>query len=328
MRRRAFIVGLGAAAWPLAAWAQQQPDRMRRIGVLATTAEGDREVRALITAFATQLRDLGWTEGKNVRIDYRWPGGDTTRNGPLAKELVELKPDVLFATNNTAAVVMRQYTLAIPIVFVQVGDAVAAGLVTNLARPEGNITGFDTFEYSIGGKWIEALRDVAPGLRRVAAFFDPGSAPWPLYVRAIEAAARPLGVQVIPSPVQTDTEIERAFAALATEPDGGVILVPTASVVSRRETIIALAAKHRLAAMYPYRFFAAEGGLMSYGSDLGVQYRQAASYVDRILKGAKPADLPVQQPTRFEFVLNLKTAKALGLTVPNTLLATADEVIQ
>jgi putative tryptophan/tyrosine transport system substrate-binding protein len=224
---------------------------------------------------------------------------------------------------------LRRYTLAIPIVFVQVGDPVAAGLVTNLARPEGNVTGFTTHEYSIGGKWIEVLKQAAPGLRRAAVLFDPASPSWPLNVRPIEAAAPSLGVQLIRAPVQSDAEIDRAFAAFAAEPDGAVILVPTASVVLRREKIIALAARHHLPAIYPYRYFAAEGGLMSYGmTDPADQYRQAASYVDRLLKGEKPANLPIQQPTKFELVINLKTAKALGLTIPETLLATADEVIQ
>jgi putative ABC transport system substrate-binding protein len=275
-----------------------------------------------------RLREIGWTDGKNVRIDYRWGGGDEARTAPLAKELVELKPDVLFAHNTSCAVALRRYTFAIPIVFVQVGNPVAAGLVTNLARPEGNITGFTSYEYGIGAKWIEVLKQAAPGLRRAAVLFDPASPSWPLSVRPVEAAARSLGVQLIPAPVQSDAEIERAFAAFAAEPDGAVIAVPTASVVLRREKIIALAARHHLPAIYPYRYFAAEGGLMSYGIDPADQYQQAASYVDRLLKGEKPADLPIQQPTKFEFVINLKTAKALGLTIPETLLATADEVIQ
>jgi putative ABC transport system substrate-binding protein len=326
--RREFITLLGgAAAWPLAARAQETA-QVRRIGVLTTHVESDQELRSWMAAFATRLQQLGWTDGKTFRIDYRWGGGDATRIAPLAKELVELQPDVLLAGNNSCAVALRQYTLAIPIVFVQVGDPVAAGLVTNLARPEGNITGFNSFEFAIGGKWIEALKDCVPGLRQAAVFFDPSTPAWPQYVRAIEAAAPSLGVQLSPFPVQTDAEIERAFAAFATAPNGALIVVPTTSVVLRREKIIALAARYRVPAMYPYRFLAAEGGLMSYGSDVANQYRQAAVYVDRLLRGAKPADLPVQQPSRFEFVINLKTAKALGLDIPAPLLARADEVIE
>ena len=327
MTRRKFIAGLGsAAAWPVVARAQQV-ERVRRIGVLITQAESDGQQQSFVAAFDMRLREIGWTDGKNVRIDYRWSGGEA-RIALLAKDLVEPKPDVLFAANTSCAVALRRYTLAIPIVFVQIADPVAAGLVTNLARPEGNITGFTNYEYAIGGKWIQALKEAAPGLRRAAVLFDPASVSWPLHVRAVEAAAPSLGVQLIPAPVQSDAEIERAFAAFAAEPDGAVIAVPTASVGLRREKIIALAARHHLPAIYPYRYYAAEGGLMSYGTDPADQYRQAASYVDRLLKGEKPANLPIQQPTKFEFVINLKTAKALGLTIPETLLATADEVIQ
>jgi putative ABC transport system substrate-binding protein len=328
MRRREFITALGGAAvWPRAAHAQQH-DRVRQIGVLTTQAESDQETRAWVTAFVTRLRELGWKEGENVQIDYRWGGGDATRTATLAKELVDLRPDVLLAANYSSAVALRQYTLVIPIVFALVGDPAAAGLVTNLAHPEGNITGFSNYEFSIGSKWIEALKECAPGLRRAAVFFDPSTPNWPLYVRAIEAAAAALGVRLIPFSVQSDAEIESAFAAFTTEPNGAVMAVPSTSVVLHRKEIIALAARHRLPAIYPYRFFVAEGGLMSYGTDAVDQYRQAASYVHRLLKGEKPADLPVQQPTKFVFVINLRTAKALGLTVPPTLLATADEVIE
>jgi putative tryptophan/tyrosine transport system substrate-binding protein len=299
IRRRQFITLLGgaAAAWPLTARAQQS-ERVRRIGVLMPQAESDPEQRSWTTAFATRLRELGWRQGENAQIDYRWLGGDTTRAASLAKELVDLQPDVILAATNTPAVALRQYTLAIPIVFTQVSDPVAAGLVTNLARPEGNITGFTVFEFAIAGKWIEALKECAPGLTRAGVF-----SPWPLYLRAIEAAAPSLGVKPIPFPVQSDAEIERAFAGFATEPNGAIIAIPTATVVRRREKIIAFAARHRLPAMYPYRFFVADGGLMSHGTDLADLYWRAAFYIDRILKGAKPADLPVQQPTKFEFVI-------------------------
>ena len=329
MRRRDFITLLGgaAAAWPVAARAQQ-PDRMWRIGVLLSQAESDPVARSFTTAFASRLRELGWIEGKNLRIDYRWGGGDATHMLPLAKELVALKPDALLAATAVSAAALRQYTLTIPIVFTQVGDPVAFGLVTNLARPTGNITGFTPFDYAIGGKWLEALKECAPSLTRVAVFFESGNPSSTQYVPAIEAAASLLGVGLVPSPVKSDTEIERAFAVFAAEPNSAVIAVPTAAVVRHRGQIIALAAEHRLPAMYPYRFFAAEGGLMSYGTDLIHQFRQAALYIDRILKGEKPSGLPVQQPTRFELVINLKTAKALGLTVPIGLLVRADDVIE
>jgi putative ABC transport system substrate-binding protein len=329
MKRRAFITLLGGAAatWPLAARGQQ-PDRMWRIGVLLSQAESDPVARSYITAFATRLRELGWTEGKNLRIDYRWGGGDAAPMPRLAEELVVLQPDALLAATALSAAALRQYTLTIPIVFTQVGDPVAFGLVTNLARPTGNITGFTSFEYAIGGKWLQALKDCAPGLSRVAVFFESGNPSSIQYVTAIEAAASSLRVGLVPSPVQSDTDIERAFALFAAEKNGAVIAVPTAGVVRHRGQIIAFAAKHRLPGMYPYRFFAEEGGLMSYGTDLASQFRQAALYVDRILKGEKPSDLPVQQPTKFELVINLKTAKALGLTVPTGLLVRADEVIE
>ena len=279
-------------------------------------------------AFTTRLREVGWLEGSNLRIEYRWAGGDMTRVPSLAKELVELQPDVLVGTVNTVAQALRQYTLGIPIVFVQAGDPVASGLVTNLARPEGNTTGFATGEYEIGGKWLETLRECTPGLNRVALLFDPASQPWTLYARAIEPAARSLDVQLLPLPVQSDADIERAFAEFATKTNSGVIAFPTASVLARRSEIIAFAAKHRLPTMYPYRFFVTDGGLISYGVDVPELYRKAATYVDRILKGAKPADLPVQQPTKYELVVNLKTAKALGLKIPESFLTRADEVIE
>jgi putative ABC transport system substrate-binding protein len=246
----------------------------------------------------------------------------------LAKELVVLQPDALLAATAVSAAALRQYTLTIPIVFTQVGDPVAFGLVTNLAHPGGNITGFTSFDYAIGGKWLEALKECLPGLTRAGVFFESGNPSSIQYMSGIEAAASSLGVGLVPFPVQGDTDIERAFAAFAAEPNGAVIAVPTAAVVRHRGQIIAFAAKHRLPAMYPYRFFAAEGGLMSYGTDLTHQFRQAALYIDRILKGEKPPGLPVQQPTKFELVINLKTAKALGLTVPTGLLVRADEVIE
>lgn len=325
--RRQLISALGgAAAWPLAARAQQT-ERMRRIGVLSGQAESDPEPKSWITAFSTRLRQLGWTDGENVRIDYRWAGGDLTRLAPLAQELVGLRPDALLAVTNSSALALRQYTLSIPIVFVQVGDPVSTGLVTNLARPNGNITGFTAFEFSVGNKWIHLLRECA-SFSRAAVFFDPATPDWAEYVRAIEVAAPSQGVKLIPFPVQNAAEIEHGFTGFAAEPHGAVIVIPSAAILRYRQTIIALAAQRGLATMYPYRFFAVEGGLISYGSDVAEQHRQAASYIDRILKGEKPADLPVQQPTKFELVINLKTAKALGITVPQSLLVAADEVIE
>jgi putative ABC transport system substrate-binding protein len=329
MRRREFLglVGGAAVTWPTVASAQQV-QRTRRVGVLVPQGENDPEQRALTSAFVARLGELGWRPGENIQIDYRWAAGDSMRMPSLAKEIVELHPDVILSATVTASAAFRQHTLTIPIIFTQVADPVAAGLVTNLARPEGNITGFTVYEFSIGGKWIEALREYVPGLTRAAIFFDPGSLPWAGYMRAVEAAARTLGVQLIPFPVQSDPDIEQAFAGFATEPKRGAIVLPTGSTLRRRKKIIALAEQHRLPTIYPYRLFPKEGGLMSYGIDLVHQHRDAANYVDRILKGEKPADLPVQLATKFEFVINLKTAKMLGLTVPPALLARADEVIE
>jgi putative ABC transport system substrate-binding protein len=330
MRRRDLIKGLvgSAAAWSLAARAQQT-DQVRRIGVLWPWAESDPVARSWATAFATRLRELGWVEGSNLRIDHRWAGGDMTRITTLAKELVELQPDVLLGTVSTAALVLRQYTLAIPIVFVQTTDPVASGLVTNLARPEGNTTGFAVAaEFGIGGKWLEMLKECAPGLNRAALLFDPATPTSAFYVRAMEPAARSLGVQLLPFPMQSDADIERAFAEFAVKPHGGIITLATGSTLAHRGRIIALAAQYRLPATYPFRFFVTDGGLMSYGVDVPELYRQAATYVDRILKGAKLADLPVQQPTKYELVINRKTAAALGLVIPDKLLSTADEVIE
>lgn len=329
MKRREFItlIGGAAATWPLAARAQQ-PERMRRIGVLQALPESDPDFRSWRMLFAARLRELGWTDGENLRIDYRFGAGEAATIALVAKELVNLHPDALFAITALSAVALRQYTFTIPTVFVQVGDPVAFGLVTNLARPEGNITGFTSFNYAIGGKWIETVKDTVPGLTWAAIFFEAGNPSSTQYITAIEAGAAKLNVRLIPVPVQSVGDIDSAFAAFADVSSGAIIVAPVGTVVLHRKEIIARAARHRLPGMYPYRFFAAEGGLMSYGSDVGEQYRNAASYVDRILRGAKPNDLPVQQPTKFELVINLKTAKALGLDVPPSLLARADEVIE
>ena len=329
MRRREFITFLGGAAvaWPLAAQAQQA-NRMRRIGFLTSSAESDPEAQLWITAFRKGLEEFGWTDGHNVRIEYRFGGGDVTPMLRLAKELLALQPDVILASTGPAATAVRQQTLSIPIVFVQVPDPVAAGYVTNLARPEGNITGFTHFEFSIGGRWLQVIRDCAPGVNRVAIVFDPANPSWAAYLRTIEAAAPAFSMRLVPVAIRDAAEIEANITEFAREPNGALVVLPSPQTIVHRQIIIAVAAQHRLPAIYPYRFFVTDGGLMSYGVNLPDLYKQAASYVDRLLKGAKPADLPVQAPTKFELVLNLKTAKALGLTVPQPLLTRADEIIE
>jgi ABC-type uncharacterized transport system substrate-binding protein len=329
MRRREFISLLGGAttAWPFATRAQQ-PDRIRRVGFLISNAETDQEARNWITAFERRFAELGWTDGRNVRIEYRFGGGDATRMPQLAKELLELRPDAVLAATMVAATAVRQQTLSIPIVFVQVADAVSAGFVTNLARPEGNITGITNFEFSIGGKWLQVIKECAPAVSSVAVIFDPANPTWAPYLRTVEAAAPTFGMQLTPAGVTNAADIERDLTTFSRKPNGAVVVFPGPVTVLHRDTIIAMAAQHRLPAVYPYRFYALSGGLVSYGIDLPESYRRAASYVDRILKGAKPADLPIELPTKFELVINLKTAKALGIAVPPTLLATADEVIE
>src|SRR5215813_5988640 len=329
MRRREFIHLLGgaAAAWPVAAEAQQ-PDRVRRLGFLISSAETDQEARHWITAFERRFADLGWTDGRNVRIEYRFGGGDATRMRQLASELLELQPDAVLASATMAATAMRQQTLSTPIVFVQVADAVSAGFVTNIARPEGNITGIANFEFSMGGKWLQVIKDCAPMVSSVAVIFDPANPSWAPYLRAVEAAAPTFGMQLTPAAVTNAADIERDIAAFSRKPNGAIVVIPAPVTIIHSDTIIAMAGQHRLPAVYPYRFYALRGGLISYGNDLAEAYRRAASYVDRILKGAKPADLPVEFPTKFELVINLKTAKALGLDVPPTLLGRADEVIE
>jgi len=328
IRRREFIGLLGgAAAWPLAAEAQQ-PDRVRRLGFLISTAETDQEARNWITAFERRFAELGWTDGRNVRIEYRFGGGDATRMRQLARELLELQPDAVLASATMAATAVRQQTLSIPIVFVQVADAVSSGFVTNIARPEGNITGIANFEFSMGGKWLQVIKDCAPMVSSVAVIFDPANPSWAPYLRAVEAAAPTFGMQLTPAGVTNAADIERDIAAFSRKPNGAIVVIPAPVTVIHSDTIIAMAAKHRLPAVYPYRFYALRGGLVSYGNDLAESYRRAASYVDRILKGAKPADLPVEFPTKFELAINLKAAKAIGLDVPPTLLARADEVIE
>ena len=322
MRRRDFITLLGGAAapWPLAARAQQS-ERTRRIGVLTPYPADEPEgPNARLTAFAQALQQSGWAVGQNVQIDYRW--GD----GKYAAELVALAPEVILASSSAALAPLLEATRTVPIVFAGVGDPVAAGYVESLARPGGNATGFLVYEYGIGAKFLELLKEVAPRVTRVAVFRDSSIAAGPGMFGAIQALAPSLGVELRPVDVRDAGEIERAVAAFAQASGGGLIVLGRATI--HRGVIIALAAKHRLPAVYTLRYLAAAGGLISYGPDLLDQHRRAAGYVDRILRGEKPADLPVQAPTKYELVINLKTAKALGLTVPDTLLARADEVIE
>ena len=309
--RRKFIALIGgAAAWPLAARAEQG-EPMRRIGALMSTAADDPEGQARIAAFQQGLQQFGWTIGRNVRIDSRWPVGDSERTRRYAAELVALAPDVILATGSAAAAPLLQATRTVPVVFVIVPDPVGAGFVNSLARPGGNATGFIQFEYGISGKWLELLKQIAPGVTRAAILRDPAISAGIGQFGAIQAVAPSLGVEASPINVRAADEIERAVADFARAPNGGLIITGSALAIFHRHLIIALAAKHRLPAVYFQRTLVADGGLISYGADVLDQYRRAASYVARILKGEKPADLPVQTPTKYELVINLKTAKAL-----------------
>jgi putative ABC transport system substrate-binding protein len=329
MRRREFVILLGgsaAAAWPLAAHAQQS-NRLRVVGVLLAMAPDDPEAQLRVKAFEAGLRELGWTEGRNLRLEYRWAAGDAALLRKQATELVGLAPDLILATSTPVLAALRQEN-PLPIVFVQVTDPIGSGFVPNLARPGGSLTGFTSFEFTIGSKWLEALKHVAPAVTRVALIFNPDTAPFAhMFWQPVEDAAPSFDVEPMQAPVRDVGEIERTVAAFARQ-NCGLMVLPDVSTTNHRDLIIALAARHRLPAVYPYRYFATSGGLMSYGSDLADVYRRAASYVDRILKGAIPGDLPVQAPAKFEFVINLKTANALGLTVPPLWLGRADEVIE
>jgi len=329
MQRRQFIALLGGAAtWPLAARAQQ-PERMRRIGVLLNAASDDPGFQAWVGAFLQALALLGWTIGRNVRIDTRWAAANAGEIRRHAAELVALAPDVILAAGGSSVVgPLLQATRTVPIVFATAADPVAAGLVDSLARPGGNATGFMTGEYSIGGKWLELLKQIAPGVTRAAVLRDATQGSGTSQFAVIQAAAPSLGVEVKPVNMRDAEEIERGVTAFARSPGGGLVVASGPAAVRHRDLIVKLAAQHRLPAVYYERFFAASGGLISYGADYIDQYRRAAGYVDRILKGEKPADLPVQAPTKYELVINLKTAKALGLTVPPSLLASANEVIE
>jgi putative ABC transport system substrate-binding protein len=328
VKRREFITLLGgaAAAWPLAALAQQG-ERLRRIGVLMNGAADDPEGQARLIAFVQALQQFGWTDGRNVRIDTRWAAGDADRIRQYAAEFAAPAPDVILATGSFGVGPLLQATRAVPIVFVIVPDPVGAGFVDNLARPGGNATGFLQFEYALSGKWLELLKQVAPSVTRAAVIRDPAITAGIGQFGVIQSVAQSLGVEVSPVNVRDPGEIERAVAAFARTPNVGLIVTGSALATVHRRLIINLAARHKLPAAYVSRYFVTDGGLISYGADLVDQYRQAAGYVDRILKGEKPADLPVQAPTKYELVINLKTAKALGLQIPDKLIAIADEVI-
>jgi ABC-type uncharacterized transport system substrate-binding protein len=327
MRRRDFIklVGGSAAVWPLTSRAQQ-PDRMRRIGVLMNLAEGDAEAQARIAAFLRGLQQLGWTDSRNVRIDTLFAVGSGAEARKNVADLVARSPDVILATLSVGP--LLQVSSAVPIVFVIVPDPVGAGYVNSLARPGGNATGFLLFEYGIGGKWLELLKQVAPGVTRVAALRDPAISAGLGVFGAIQSAAQSFGVEASAINVRDASEIERDIAAFASSSNGGLIVTASGLANTHRSLIIALAARHSLPAVYFQRLFVADGGLISYGPNYLDQYRLAAGYVDRILKGEKPADLPVQAPTKYDLAINLKTAKALGLNVPNTLIGRADELIE
>jgi putative ABC transport system substrate-binding protein len=328
MKRREFIslVG-GAAAWPLTARAQQG-ERMRRIGVFAGLMESDPSVQPMIAAFRGALAKLGWTEGSNVLIEYRWRGGDADRMHRQAMELAALAPDVIFVSGGLGLERLLQATRAVPIVFAIVPDPLGSGFVESLSRPGGNATGFMMFEYNLSGKWLEMLKEIAPHVTRAAVLRDPTITAGIGQFAVIQSVALSRGVEVIPVNLRDAAEIKRTVANFARSDNGGLIVTAGAAAIVSRELIPTLAAEHKLPAVYPAREFVTSGGLISYAADFIDQYRRAASYVDRILRGEKPADMPVQAPTKYELVINLKTAKALGLTIPPTLLARADEVVE
>jgi len=328
MRRREFIAGLGsAAAWPMKA--RGQSERVRRIGVMNARPETDSEAQVWDTAFRKRLNELGWIEGRNIRIDYRWGSGSVDRMPMLAKELIEQNPEVLLAVTTPATAALLRETRSIPIVFAIVSDPIGTGFAASLARPGGNVTGFINIESSLSGKWLGLLREIAPHVARVAFMFNPKTAPYArYYLDTFRSAALALAAEPLEAPVYGAAEIEAAMAMLGREAGAGLVVMPDFSTGIHHKLIISLAERYRMPAVYPFRYYVTDGGLMSYGIDLADLLRGAASYVDRILRGAKPEDLPVQQPTKFEFIINLKTAKALGLTIPPTLLALADEVIE
>jgi putative ABC transport system substrate-binding protein len=328
MKRREFITLLGGAvAWPLPARAQQG-GRVRRIGVLMPFDENDTEIKLHVSAFTQALADLGWTDRRNVRIDFRWAGSDTNRIRALAHELVGLQPEIILASGTAATSAVQRETRTIPIVFASGGDPVASGLVARLDRLGGNVTGFGNYEATLGGKWLELLSEIALGLKRAAMMFNPDTAPASSLMPSFETAARSLKVAPIIAPVHSDGEIETAIIAVGSEPGGGVVQMPDGFMFGHRATIISAAARNNVPAIYDQSAYPREGGLISYGTDTVDLFRRAATYVDRILRGEKPGDLPVQFPTKFEMVVNRKTATALGLAIPPSILLRADEVIE
>jgi putative tryptophan/tyrosine transport system substrate-binding protein len=328
MKRREFIAGLGgAAAWPMAARAQRG-ERIRRVGVLMPFDENDPFAKIQLSTFTQALTDLGWTEGRNVRMDFRWAGSDINRIRAFAQELVGLQPNMIVASSTPVAAALQRETRTIPIVFVNVSDPVVSGIVAALNESGGNITGFALYETPLAGKWLELLLEIAPGLKQAAIMFNPDTAPVSVFMPSFETAARSLKVVPIAAPVHDDVEIETAIIGLGREPLGGLIVMPDTFTIVHRVPIISAAARNKVPAVYPRPDYARDGGLLSYGVDQVDPWRRAAPYVDRILRGAKPSELPVQFSTKFEFVINLKTANALGLNLPPTLLAIANEVIE
>jgi putative ABC transport system substrate-binding protein len=329
MRRRDFITLLGgSAAWPLAARAQQRPQRVRHVGVLLYLNEQDVESKTYLAAFVKQLAELGWIVGGNLQIDYRWTGGNAARLRQYVAELVALAPDVILVAGGSHVGPLQQVTRTIPIVFVQVADAVGGGFVESLAHPGGNATGFTNFEFDISSKWLELLREVAPRTTRIAVLRDPSNPTGTAQFGAVQAVGRGIGIEATPIGLRDAAEIERGISEFAARPNGGLIITPNGLAIVHRALIIELAERYRLPAVYPFRYFATGGGLISYGPDAVDQYRRAAGYVDRILMGQKPADLPVEQSTKVALTINLKAAKALGFEIPPSLLARADEVIE
>jgi putative tryptophan/tyrosine transport system substrate-binding protein len=327
MKRREFmaLVGGASAAWPLALRAQQ-PDRERRIGVLLATGENDREFQTYVATFREGLQKRGWAEGHNVRIEYRWADADAERMRVFAAELVGLSPDVILAIGSTVLATLLRQTHTVPIVFAQVSDPVGAGFVSNLARPGGNVTGFSQFEYSVASKWLEMLKEIAPNVTRVAVIVTPGVPVGPGLLHAIEAQAPSIGMRA--TAFTRDASLDHAIEVFAAEPRAGLVLLPGPENAMQRKQLVALATRHQLPAVYPFRYYIPLGGLISYGVNVKDLFRRATDYVDRILRGEKPGNLPVQQPTKFELVINAKTAKTLGLTIPPSLIARADEVIE
>jgi putative ABC transport system substrate-binding protein len=329
MRRREFItlVGGAAATWPLAARGQQ-PAKMKRVGVLMGTSDSDPDQKAMVSIFTQALAELGWKEGTNVHIEYRWAAGDTNRLPALAAELARLAPDAIFGQGTPVTRALRQAAPTTPVVFVNVSDPVSTGLVSTLAHPGGNITGFTNYEFSMGGKWLEILKEISPTIGRVAVIYNPDNPVMVGNLNSIQVAGPKLGLQVTARPGRNPKEFEDAISAGASEPNGGLLVLLDFLTLANRDLIIALAARRQLPAGYSLRAFPESGGLFSYGVDAKELFRRSATYVDQILKGSRPADLPVQEPVKYELIINLKTAKALNLTVPPNLLALADEVIE